>query len=159
MSGGDNGVYYNRNDYAPLLRRLLVACVDLIGLCLFAYLLSNVWSLWAEAPDIKTISEFGWLSAAIISPGFFWVVTVTAYFYLVVAKRSRLRTIGYRLFGLKVVDLNGKTPSLLKMSFRFILLVFGPFHLLIDLFWLGGDDNKQTLRDKFAGTYVIKLAV
>lgn len=42
------------------------------------------------------------------------------------------------------------------MTWRFVLLIFGPFYLLVDLFWLSGDENKQTLRDKFAKTYVVR---
>jgi hypothetical protein len=35
-------------------------------------------------------------------------------------------------------------------------LVFGPINLLVDIIWLGGDPNRQSIRDKFAGTYVVR---
>jgi len=44
----------------------------------------------------------------------------------------------------------------MKMTFRFALLAIGPFELLTDLLWLTGEETKQTLRDKFVGTYVVK---
>jgi hypothetical protein len=31
-----------------------------------------------------------------------------------------------------------------------------PFNILIDLLWIGNDARRQALRDKFAGTYVIR---
>jgi len=33
---------------------------------------------------------------------------------------------------------------------------FGPFNMLLDLFWIPGDTHRQALRDKFAQTYVVK---
>jgi len=33
--------------------------------------------------------------------------------------------------------------------------MLGPLNWLIDLTWLSSDANRQALRDKFAGTYVI----
>jgi hypothetical protein len=32
----------------------------------------------------------------------------------------------------------------------------GPLNFLIDLMWLTGDANRQAIRDKFAGTYVVR---
>ncbi len=156
VSEKDNGVYFATKDYASLPKRIIVAVIDLTILILFAWLVSWLWSFWAESPNVEVIAEFGWLSAALFNPTYFWVITGTAYFYLSIAKRSETRTVGYRVVGLKIIDENGRKPSLFKMSFRFILLVFGPFHLLVDLIWLGGDEGRQTLRDKFVGTYVIR---
>lgn len=152
----DRGVYYQKGDYASLFKRLLVITVDLSVLIGVGYFVSLVWSFWGEPPDFDIIMELGWLSAAIFSPEYFWVMIVISYIYLAIIKRSSVRTIGYRVFGFKITDLNGEKPSLLTMSWRFALLTFGPFHLLIDLLWLGGDENKQSLRDKLANTYMVK---
>jgi hypothetical protein len=75
---------------------------------------------------------------------------------MAVVKPTKLRTIGYRIADLKVVDLRGVRPSIFQMTWRFLLLVFGPIDLLVDLIWLGGDENRQTIRDKLAATYVIR---
>ena len=56
----------------------------------------------------------------------------------------------------EIVDLKGGRPSWLTMTNRFISLVLGPVHLIMDLLWLIGEQEKQTLRDKIAGTYVIR---
>jgi hypothetical protein len=36
------------------------------------------------------------------------------------------------------------------------LVFVGPLNFVLDLFWLTGDRDRQALRDKFAGTYVIR---
>jgi hypothetical protein len=41
------------------------------------------------------------------------------------------------------------------MLTRFLLLGFSPFAFIVDLLWLTGEHTKQTLRDKYVGTYVV----
>lgn len=72
-------------------------------------------------------------------------------------KRSKIRTIGYILTGVKIVNLKGEKPSIFKMILRASLLVIGPFELIIDIIWLTSEVTKQTLRDKYVGTYVVNL--
>lgn len=152
-------------DYGTLLRRFTVIVVDSTILSIFAVLIAWLWSFFAEIPNIDIAFEHGWLAFSIehgwlvfliFGPKYFLFCTAAFWLYLAVIKRTDIRTFGYRAAGLRVVDLKGKRPSLLKMTWRFVLLVFGPFHLLVDFFWLGGDENRQTLRDKLARTYVVK---
>jgi hypothetical protein len=42
------------------------------------------------------------------------------------------------------------------MALRFFLLFLGPLILFVDILWLTGEENRQTLRDKMFATYVIK---
>jgi len=79
-----------------------------------------------------------------------------AYTYFVELERSRLRTVGLRLAGLEVGSLYGRRPSRVDMIVRLITFWLGPANGLLDLFWIPSDPNRQSLRDKFAGTYVIK---
>ena len=65
-------------------------------------------------------------------------------------------TVGYWITGVQIVDLEGEEPSMWLMTLRYFLLVLGPINLIIDIFWLTSDENRQTLRDKIAETYVIK---
>jgi hypothetical protein len=37
-----------------------------------------------------------------------------------------------------------------------LFVLLGPLNWLIDLGWLSGDRHRQSLRDKFAQTYVIR---
>jgi len=86
---------------------------------------------------------------------FFWGWLVFAYLYLTLLKASRVRTLGYKLTGSKIVNLRGQRPSIIWMTFRLALWIGGPFSFLFDLFWSGIDDDRQTLRDRFAGTCVV----
>jgi uncharacterized RDD family membrane protein YckC len=78
------------------------------------------------------------------------------YLYLAILGRSKLGTLGYALTSVEVVDLEGKQPSIACMTFRSLFAVLGPLNAILDLLWLGGDQNRQALRDKLAGTYVIR---
>lgn len=156
-SNTENGVYYKIEDYGSLLRRFLAITVDLVVLILLSLLIAWIWAFFADSPNLEPAFEYGWELIALTNPAYFWCCLFIFYLYMSVVKPTKLRTIGYRIANLKVVDLQGVRPSILKMTWRFLLLVFGPFSLLVDLIWLGGDENRQTLRDKLAATYVIRL--
>lgn len=79
-----------------------------------------------------------------------------SYLYLSVLKCTRAGTVGYIVTGVRLVDLRGERPSLWRTLYRALFLVLGPITLFIDIFWIGGDDNRQSLRDKLAGSYVIR---
>ncbi len=155
-SSTENGVYYKIEDYGSLLRRIFAVAVDLVVLILLSLFIAWIWSFFAEPPELDPAFEYGWLSIAFISPGYFWCCLLLSYIYMTVVKATKLRTIGYRITDLRVVNLQGTRPSVLQMTWRFILLAFGPIDLLLDLIWLWGDQNRQTIRDKIAATYVIR---
>ncbi len=147
---GDNslgtGAYYRKEDYAGFLRRLIVIFVDSALLVAFG---SGLWvalilAAWAVRPnyDPSFIFLAVWLSFA-------WT-------YLVLMKRSRIRTVGYQLVGVKIVSTKAERPSVWAMTFRMMLWIFGPINMLFDLLWLGADSENQSLRDCFAGTYVVR---
>jgi hypothetical protein len=73
-----------------------------------------------------------------------------------VLEASVFGTLGFIVTGVKILNLKGERPSVLRMSMRLTLWILGPFNPLIDLIWLGGDDFGQTLRDKFSGTVVVR---
>jgi uncharacterized RDD family membrane protein YckC len=136
------GVYYAQKDYAGLGRRLFVLAID--GLVVYVGYLAT----WVV---------FGW-----VRPGdavsYTWVISFAAfcYLYLAVLARSRFGTLGYTLASVQVLDLSGRRPSLACMSFRTLFAVLGPLNALLDVIWLGGDPHRQALRDKLAGTYVVR---
>ena len=138
----DSGVYFARADYIGLFKRFLIMMIDVpvvvgVALVLTVMCLNLVGQGAAEY--------------AMLLPWLAW-----PWVYLVVVKRSSLRTLGYILLGARIVNLHGERPSLLMMTYRFVLLVGGPIHPLTDLLWVSGDVNRQALRDKLAGTYVIQ---
>ena len=59
---------------------------------------------------------------------------------------SSIGTLGFLLAGMKIVNLKGERPSFVRMTFRLLLWVLGPFHPMIDLLWLSGDRDRQTPR-------------
>jgi uncharacterized RDD family membrane protein YckC len=156
-SNTETGVYYNIQDYGSLLRRFIAVAVDLAVLILLSLVIAWLWAFFADFPDLEPAYEYGWESMALTNPVHLWCCLFICYLYMAVVKPTKLRTIGYRIADLRVVDLQGVPPSFLQMSWRLLLLVFGPFSLVVDLIWLGGNPNRQTLRDKLAGTYVIRL--
>ena len=88
---------------------------------------------------------------------YFWMLwPFASWLYLAVLKPSPVRTVGFRLANLKIVNLRGQRPSVLRMTFRLMLWMFGPFNLLFDLMWMGPDADHQSLRDCFSGTCVVR---
>jgi uncharacterized RDD family membrane protein YckC len=88
--------------------------------------------------------------------GIFWLAFLAAIWgYLAPVKRSDLGTIGYKLLGIKLVSAKGGRPSLISMTIRMIMWIFGPFNHVLDLMWLGADSENQSLRDCYLGTYLI----
>ncbi|HRX82458.1 MAG TPA: RDD family protein [Pirellulaceae bacterium] len=143
------GVYYAECDYAGVVRRLVVLCVDL---SLLFFLGVACWVLLLIAAWDGNRGDFRW------DPnGVFWIgMIATTWFYLVVLKRSWLRTLGYRVTGVKIVTTRGGRPSLLQLTFRTMLRVYFPFNCLLDLMWIGADSERQSLRDCYANTYLVR---
>jgi uncharacterized RDD family membrane protein YckC len=136
------GVYYALKDYAGLRRRLVILAIDGLVVCI-GYVLSIVASR----------------SGLLGSPGpYVWALgfATFGYLYLAVLARSRFGTLGYAVASVQVVDLTGMRPSLARMSFRTLFAGLGPLNALLDVIWLGGDSHRQALRDKLAGTYIIR---
>jgi len=145
-SNHDEGVYYRRQDYAGLWRRLAVSILDagvgfagLLGLTL-------IWNVIMPA-SVAWLAFLTWL--------------VVCYLYFVFCKRSRVRTLGYRIGRVRIVDICGDSPSLWSLTLRLLLALTGTYAYalgLIDLLWIAGDDDRQALRDKLAHTYVVKTS-
>jgi uncharacterized RDD family membrane protein YckC len=134
------GVFYARDDYVGMRRRVVIFLIDSFVLAVLGFWLALAWAILIRGfPNIFTIAAIA----------MFWSCEVPL-------KRSSWRTLGYRLTGCRVVDLQGQRPSLFALTFRSLMWLFGPFNLLFDLLWCGIDEDRQTLRDRFAGTCVIK---
>jgi uncharacterized RDD family membrane protein YckC len=138
------GVYYLRKDYAGVWRRLLIDLVDVpIAALLSIVVIVAAWSLVPAVGD---------------SPGIQLLLFASVWFvYFVLLKRSRFRTPGYIIGGARIVSLKGHRPSILSLLARLLFAFVGPMNFLIDLFWITGDPNGQAIRDKFAGTYVVRV--
>lgn len=141
---------FDRRDYAGLLTRLVILCIDLIALVLLGFLVifatAAYWVIRYDESDVP--AQLAWRAL--------WIILTVAYLYLTVLQRSRIRTLGYILAGVRIVGIEGGRPSLLQMTIRLIPLLPVPWSLLFDLGWIVDEPHRQTLRDKWAGTFVVR---
>lgn len=137
------GVYYRPEDYLSVGKRMLIDTVDT--------LVALVVSIGITVAFAFLLPEGAVLGIAILVT---WTVVWLSYF--VFLKRSRYRTLGYRLAGARVVNLQGETPGVASLVGRLLFVVGGPVNFLLDLVWISSDPARQAVRDKFAHTYVIR---
>ena len=102
------GVYYAADDYIGIGRRIVLICVDLTVI-----ILGGVVLAWTLATVDAEGSERSMMRAALYS-WLLYVALVAA--YMTVIKASKIRTIGYRVAGTKIVDLRGRRPSIAAAS-------------------------------------------
>jgi len=140
-------VYYAAEDCAGLLRRTAAIAVDLVVLGLLLVPCAVVLEV-TGAVSLLEGQIPRWFVAANL---------VFAYLYLTVLKRSPVRTPGYRVTGLRIVNLRGEPPSLILMTLRLLWWALGPINPLLDLFFISSNERRQTIRDKLLGTYVVRL--
>ena len=140
-NGTTQGVYYDITDLAGIGRRLLILLIDSIAL-VFLFLMLLLVTVFV---DVDSIFEMYWIFCLGIT-----------YLYLAVLPVTSLGTVGYIATGVRLVNLHGQKASIWQSTFRFGLVVFGPLNILGDIIWLGGDPNRQSIRDKFAKTYVVR---
>lgn len=138
-TGTTQGVFYDIPDLAGVGRRLLIILIDVIVLVLLYLMLSLI------AQFVESISEIFWILCLLVP-----------FLYLAVLPATPLGTVGYIVTGVRLVDLQGRQAALWQSMYRFGLLAFGPYDLLADIIWVGGDPNRQCLRDKIARTYMIR---
>lgn len=146
----EEGVYYRPEDYAGVWRRLLIEGIDFgvafaLSIAITMLLLAAVMP--ADSESQAFADRLTWI-LLIVWPAIWFL-------YLVILKRTRIRTLGYLIGRARIVNLKGEMPGILPLTIRLAFATLGPINVITDLFWITGDDNRQALRDKFAGTYVI----
>lgn len=68
------------------------------------------------------------------------------------------QTLGKKALGVKVVDANGQTPTVMTFFLREIVgKAISGIILGIGYLWMLWDGKKQCVHDKIAGTYVVKV--
>jgi uncharacterized RDD family membrane protein YckC len=136
------GVYFRKEDYASFWLRLLIGLIDFFVIGVFGLL---ALALLVTFPTRMTLN----LTLASF--------TGLVFCYMVLLKRSSIRTIGYRIGRVRIVGQDGQTVSLSALTMRLLFAGLGPFNWFLDLIWLSGDRHRQSLGDKFAHTYVVRL--
>jgi uncharacterized RDD family membrane protein YckC len=141
------GVIFRREDCAGVGRRLLASFVD--GLVLLVFAIQWRFVCWFVVLD-RELSLYLWLGS--------FGIALTAYLGLL--KRSPLRTLGYRLAGIEIVGIDGNRAGLLPMLLRStagaLWVLSGSMMYFLDLAFIRYDEQRRTLRDKLAGTIVIR---
>jgi uncharacterized RDD family membrane protein YckC len=138
-----DGVYYRREDYAAFWRRLLIDVIDFLVVGAACSILAlAVWTMFQSGATLDSLLA---------------VCAVFVFCYFVPLKRSKFRTMGYRVGGVKIVGLDGQPASYSALTLRLLFAALGPLNWLLDLAWLSDDKHHQALRDKFAQTYVVKI--
>jgi uncharacterized RDD family membrane protein YckC len=135
------GVYFAKKDYAGLGRRLLILLID-------AAVILAAWTIPALIVNALAIP----VSLEI----FAWTWFLAAVAYLTILEASSIGSVGFLVCGVRIVTLRGERPSVARMGARLAICTIGPFSLPVDLIWLAGDDRRQSLRDRIAGTYVVR---
>lgn len=139
-----DAVYFDQKDYAGPIRRVIILGIDILALFGLVLAVGTGFlycvQIRAESPTERAILP----------------MLLTAYLYLTLVQRSKLGTLGYLLTGVRIVNIHGRRPSLLQMTVRLIPLLPVPWSLLFDLGWMLDEPTRQTLRDKWAGTYVVR---
>ena len=138
----EQGLYYQKHDYASFLIRLLIIAVD--GIVIFGF----CWLFSILTSDLE-LNDHDYLLLIYAS------IFSFLFIYLVEIKR-RWGTVGNLLTVTKVIDITGKRPSIFAMCVRNTFWILGPVILIVDLFWIMDDASRQMIRDKFTGVYVIK---
>lgn len=140
-------VCFDRRDYAGLGRRVAIICIDLVGaavLC-FVVFFGLAFACFLQNPANEDLPSYTLL-----------LLLLVVYLYLTVLKRSEVGTLGYILTGVRIIDIEGKRPSLLQMTGRLLPLPLFPLTLPFDLAWVVDDPHRQGLRDKWVGTFVVR---
>ena len=144
MGTDTRAVYFRYEDYASFWRRLAVDLIDVtivLAVCAVAALM-----ILFIAPTSSSLNLVLAVSLLIF------------FLYFVLLKRSRFRTVGYRVGGVRIVGMDGSLPSIFALTLRCMFATLGPLNWFLDIGFLSGDPHRQSLRDKFALTYVVKLA-
>lgn len=140
-------VLYARDDYASWFRRTAAAIVDLFALCIVGVALNIAWVLQFDLLG----NQLGWL---------FWPAYLgCGWFYLAVLKSTPVRTVGYLIAGIRVVDRRGRSPGVVGMTVRLCVWFWprsvGP-NVVVNLLWPTSDRFRQTIGDKLTQTYVVR---
>jgi uncharacterized RDD family membrane protein YckC len=138
-----SGVYFLRKDYAGFWRRLFVDAIDLAVAALACVAVAAL--ILREGPMNKQVLDIMLAACAVI---FFC--------YFVALKRSRFRTLGYRACGVRIIGIDGGLPNWSSLTLRLLFIFLGALNYLCDLLFASGDENRQSIRDKFTSTYVVK---
>jgi uncharacterized RDD family membrane protein YckC len=135
----ERGVYYRRADHASIPVRWMACAVDLI--CF-----SVMWLAIVAAAAVLG------LGGGVMALG---MIALT-YAYFVALRALVGGTLGYLIFGIRAVGLDGNRARWWPLTVRLAYSVLGPLAWTGEALWLIRNGRGRGLRDYLAGTYVVK---
>lgn len=147
---------------AGFWRRALAAAIDaavaLPVAALFAWIAGKIAGV--TIPGARRTGIDYWLDLAIAGEPALWgtvglmiaIVTI----YLLVFQLTMARTLGMRVLRLRIIDLYGEPPSVVRAIARTFGYLVAAATFCLGFVWIGFDREKRGLHDWIAGTYVIR---
>ena len=148
-----NGGLANRKK-AGFAIRALAYIVDQVIIFLITILAITLWAgqfPYVEGDSVGTsIALF-----FVMSLSWWWIWYPVDFIYFVIQEGGFGRTLGKRVFGLRVHKTSGATPIGLSAIGRWFVREIGIYFLLIGVIWIAADKDKQGWHDKAASTFVL----
>lgn len=145
-------------------KRLAAATIDLLVIgpaaLLITLIASKIAGVHLPPSNLKVLDVDMWIDlvlakdpALIMGLVLLIAISVT---YLLVFQIVVGRTLGMRLFKMKIIDVYGDRPSPARCVARCAGYLAGVATLFLGFLWMGFDSEKRGLQDWIAGTYVIR---
>jgi uncharacterized RDD family membrane protein YckC len=130
-------------EYMGFWLRFVAAIVDALAVSVISYALTFIFGL---LPDVY-LFLYSYLNSFIVLLLYYWLFT-----------GLKGQTPGKMIVGIKVADMSGNKPGLLRAALREIPgKIISTIAFYIGFLWIAWDKKKQGFHDKLATTYVIKV--
>jgi len=140
--------------YAGFWKRLAAYIIDYVMAVIVTYFISFVGALLIGLPSREQFEGLA-LNIATIWICMVWLVTPWLYWALMESS-SKQGTLGKRVLGIKVTDLNGGRLSFYRATARYWAKIISALTLLIGFIIAGFTAKKQALHDIISGCLVVK---
>jgi uncharacterized RDD family membrane protein YckC len=147
-----------RGHYAGFASRLVAVVIDLLILAVslaVSTMLYNVvfvnLSTFYQIVSSHSVPSLPALSVAVTV----FIVFITFAVYFIFLWTAIGSTIGGVIIGLRIVNSQGKNPTVWQSTIRFMTEFFIPIIGLIGCIWIIFSKRRRALFDRFAGTFVI----
>ena len=145
-------------------RRLAAAVVDLAIVVpvslIITLIVSKIGGVHLPPSNMRLLDVDLWIDLVLATdPALlmgFVLFTGIGMTYLLVFHIILGRTLGMRLFKMRVIDIYGDRPSPARCAARCAGYLAGVATLFLGFLWMGFDSEKRGLHDWIAGTYVIR---
>jgi uncharacterized RDD family membrane protein YckC len=142
MSQEKLGVVYRKADYPGLFARMAIDAIDFAAVIGVAA--ASLLTVFSGVEEDATMGRL------------FLLFLLLGFGYIGPWKATGLPTLGYLLFKVRLVNVHGERVNFWQASGRALFMVAGPVNYLFDSLWIYSEAPRQTLRDKFSGTYLVK---